>query len=95
VSYLTLFAIAGVTLGSRVVALALLPPPTGATAGVVRRLPAPLFAALAAFSFTDAGATKPPILAAVLCALIASRRSSLLLALVAGLTGFAAVAVLS
>jgi branched-subunit amino acid transport protein len=90
VSALTLVAVAVVTVGSRVAALALLPPPRGAVAGLVRRLPAPLFAALAALSLTgsDAGIADPPMLAAVGCALLVTRWSSLLLTLVAGLAGF-------
>lgn len=41
-------AVAAVTVGSRVAALAVLPPPRGRAAEFVARLPAPLFAALAA-----------------------------------------------
>ncbi|MBA2316323.1 MAG: hypothetical protein H0V93_00840 [Euzebyales bacterium] len=86
----TLLAIAVITVGSRVAALALLPPPKGAAAGLVRRLPAPLFAALAALSMTssDGGVADPAMLAAVCCALLATRWSSLLITLGAGLAGF-------
>jgi len=85
-----LLAVAAITVGSRVVALALLPPPRGAVAGLVRRLPAPLFAALAALSLTgsDGGVTDPAMLAALGCALLATRWSSLLITLGAGLAGF-------
>lgn len=85
-----LLAVAAITVGSRVAALALLPPPRGAVAGLVRRLPAPLFAALAALSLTgsDGGATDPTLLAALGCALVATRWSSLLITLGAGLAGF-------
>lgn len=89
-SIVTLAAIAAITFGSRVAALALLPPPRGATAGLVARLPAPLFAALAAVSLTgaDGGVTDPATLTAVGCALAVVRWSSLLLTLAAGLVGF-------
>ena len=88
---LTLLAVAAVTVGSRVAALAVLPEPQGGVARLVRRLPAPLFAVLAALSLTGAqgGATDPAMLAAVGCALVASRWSSLPITLAAGLAGFA------
>lgn len=89
-------AVAAVTVGSRVAALALLPPPRGRAAGFVARLPAPLFAALAALSLSGsaAGPTDPAMLAAVACALVAARWSSLLLTLVAGVSGFLVASVL-
>ncbi|MGH9229931.1 MAG: hypothetical protein ACRD07_14615 [Acidimicrobiales bacterium] len=89
-SVTTLLAVAAITVGSRVAALAVLPPAPGPVAGLVRRLPAPLFASLAALSFTgsDAGVGDPAVLAAVGCALLATRRSSLLVTLIAGITGF-------
>lgn len=90
-SLLTLvLVVAAVTAGSRVAALALLPPPRGAAEGLVQRLPAPLFAALAALSLTgsEAGVTDPPMLTAVGCALAATRWRSLLVTLGAGLGGF-------
>ena len=87
---LTLLSIAAITIGSRVAALAVLPQPQGHVAEIVRRLPAPLFAALAAFSLVGGGGgIRPAMLAAVGCALLATRSSSLLLVLAAGLTGFA------
>ncbi len=89
-SLMTLLAVAAITVGSRVAALALLPPPQGAVAGLVRRLPAPLFATLAALSLTgsDGSDTDPTMLTAVCCALLATRWSSLLITLGAGLAGF-------
>ena len=84
-----LLAIAGITVGTRIAALALLPPPQGAAAGLVRRLPPPLFATLAALSLTDADTSDPALLAAIACAVVAARWSSLLITLAAGLTGFA------
>jgi hypothetical protein len=90
-SPVVLLAVAAITVGSRVAALAVLPPPTGAAAGLVRRLPTPLFAALAALSLTGSarGVTDPAMLAAVCCALLSTRWSSLLITLGAGLGGFA------
>lgn len=85
-----MLAVAVITFGSRVAALALLPPPSGATARLVRRLPAPLFAALGALSLAGSGGgvRDPAMLAAVGCALLAARWSSLLVTLAAGLAGF-------
>jgi branched-subunit amino acid transport protein len=82
--------VAVVTVGSRILALAVLPAPSGRLAGVVDRLPAPLFAGLAAVTLlgAEAGPTDPPLLAAVLCALVSTRWRSLLVTLVAGLSGY-------
>lgn len=89
-SWAMLALLAAITVGSRVAALAVLPAPQGPVADVVERLPAPLFAALAALSLldTDGAVPDPPMLAAVVCALVASRWSSLLITLVAGLGGY-------
>jgi hypothetical protein len=83
-------AVAAITVGSRVAALTVLPSPRGAAAALARRLPAPLFAALAALSMTgsERGVTDPALLAAVACALLVTRWSSLLLTLGAGLGGY-------
>jgi len=85
-----LLAVAAITVGSRVAALALLPAPRGRLEGMVRRLPAALFAALAALSLTggDGDVTDPALLSAVGCALLATRWSSLLVTLAAGCAGF-------
>lgn len=90
-SVLLLLAAAAITVGSRVAALAVLPAPEGALAALVRRLPAPLFAALAALSFagSDRGVSDPATVTAVCCAVLATRSSSLLITLAAGLGGFA------
>lgn len=87
---LTLIAAAAVTFGSRIAAFALLPPLKGRLAVIVQRLPAPLFAALAALSLTDVegGIINPPILLAVACALASTRWASLLITLAAGLGGY-------
>jgi hypothetical protein len=85
-----LLALTAITIGSRVAALAVLPPPRGPAADVARRLPAPLFAALAVLSITesDRGVGDPALLTAVACALLSTRWSSLLITLLAGLGGF-------
>lgn len=89
-SALALAAVAAITFGSRIVALALLPPPSGWLAGLVQRLPAPLFAALAALSLagSEGGVTSPPMLVAVGCAVLVTRWSSLLVTLGAGIGGY-------
>lgn len=90
-SPLLLLAIAAITIGSRVLALAVLPPPQGAAADLVRRLPTALFAAFAALTLvgSGSGAGDPAILVAVGCALLAVIRwRSLLITLAAGLAGF-------
>lgn len=90
-SPLLLLAIAAITIGSRVLALAVLPPPQGAAADLVRRLPPALFAAFAALTLvgSGSGAGDPAMLAAVGCALLAVLRwRSLLITLAAGLAGF-------
>jgi hypothetical protein len=83
-------AVAAITVGSRVAALTVLPAPRGPAAALVRRMPAPMFAALAALSMTgsDRGVADPGLLAAVACALLVTRWSSLLLTLGAGLAGY-------
>lgn len=95
-SALLLLAIVVITVGSRIAALAFLPPPRGAAAELVQRLPTPLFAALAALSLagSDGSAPEPAMIAAVCCALVATRWSSLLITLIAGLGGFAAASLI-
>ncbi|MPZ52081.1 MAG: hypothetical protein GEU79_04990 [Acidimicrobiia bacterium] len=89
-SVLTLIAAGLITYVSRVAAFALLPPIRGRLADLVQRLPAPLFAALAALSLSDieGGFVNPPILVAMGCALISTRWSSLLITLASGLGGY-------
>ena len=90
-SWWLLLAVALITLGSRIAAVALLPPPRGEAAAIVQRLPAPLFAGLAALSVVsaDGEVADPAILAAAGCAVLAGLRwPSLLVTLAAGLGGF-------
>lgn len=84
-------AVAAITIGSRLVAMVVLPEPSGAFAEWVRRLPAPLFAALAALNLTgaDDGFVDPRLLVATACALAVARWASLLVTLAAGVAGFA------
>jgi hypothetical protein len=83
-------AVAAVTVGSRVAALAVLPAPSGRAASVIARLPAPLFAALAAVSLAGAtGSPDPGMIGAALGALASTPRRSLLVTLLAGLAGYA------
>jgi hypothetical protein len=82
-------AVAASTVGSRAVSVALLPPPRGALAAVVERLPAPLFAVLAAVTLlgSDHASSAAPVWLAAGAALVTVRRRSLLLTVAAGLAG--------
>jgi hypothetical protein len=81
-------AVAVITVGSRIVATAVLPPPDGATAEIVRRLPAPLFAAMAALSLVGSDHPGTPALVAAGAAVAVARRRSLLVVVLAGLAGY-------
>ena len=81
-------AVALITVGSRAVSVAVLPAPRGTLAAVVDRLPAPLFAVLAAATLlgSDHGSGDGVWLAAA-AALLTVRRRSLLVTVAAGLAG--------
>jgi hypothetical protein len=81
-------AVAVITVGSRIVATAVLPPPDGATAEIVRRLPAPLFAAMAALSLLGSDHRGTPAFAAAAAAVAVAGRRSLLVVVLAGLVGY-------
>jgi hypothetical protein len=81
-------AVAVITVGSRIVATAVLPPPDGATAEIVRRLPAPLFAAMAALSLVGSDQRGTPALVAAAAAVAVAGRRSLLVVVLAGLVGY-------
>jgi hypothetical protein len=81
-------AVAVITVGSRIVATAVLPPPDGATAEIVRRLPAPLFAAMAALSLVGNDQRGTPALVAAAAAVTVAGRRSLLVVVLAGLVGY-------
>jgi hypothetical protein len=86
--FLIVALVAMITVGSRVLATTLLPAPTGAVADIVRKLPAPLFAALAAIGLVEASGPSAPSLLAVGAALGAAATRSMLLIVVAGLGGY-------
>jgi hypothetical protein len=81
-------AVAAITVGSRIVATAVMPPPGGAIAEIVRRLPAPLFAAMAALSLVGSDHRGTPALGAAAAAVAVSGRRSLLVVVLAGLAGY-------
>lgn len=84
-------AVALITYLSRALSLALLPVPRGWLLGVIERVPAPLFAGLAALSLVGEDVSLPPapVLLAAAAALAATPRRSLAAILVAGLTAYA------
>jgi hypothetical protein len=81
-------AVAAITVGSRAVSVALLPPPRGPLAGIVDRLPTPLFAVLAAATLLGSDhAAGAGVWLAAGAALVTVRRRSLLVTVAAGLAG--------
>jgi branched-subunit amino acid transport protein len=89
VSWLLLFALAAVTITSRVLPMVLLPAPRGHAARLLDALPAPLFASLAALAVVgDGGMPARPVLLAAAGALLGATRRSLGITLVCGLAGF-------
>jgi branched-subunit amino acid transport protein len=81
--------IALLTYGSRAFALAFMPDPSPRVKTVLDRIPAPLFASLAAISLIEDGElASPETLCAALGALVATPTRSLLWVLVAGLAGY-------
>ncbi|HEX7098713.1 MAG TPA: AzlD domain-containing protein [Acidimicrobiia bacterium] len=91
--WLLLVLAALITYSSRVATTAVLPAPEGRLGVIIERLPAPLFAALAAVALTDsaAGIDDWPVLAAVAGALAAVRTRSMFLILAAGLVSYGLV----
>ncbi|HET6781842.1 MAG TPA: AzlD domain-containing protein [bacterium] len=85
-----LVALGALTYASRAAALVLLPDPPVRMRRFLERIPAPLFASLAATAlFTPEGTLgSPALLAATAGALVAARSRSLLLILFAGLIGY-------
>ena len=82
-------AIAALTYGSRAVALVAMPDPSRRLRIVLDRIPAPLFAALAAISMFDDGVlvSRETVFAAI-GALVATPTRSLLWVLIGGMTGY-------
>jgi branched-subunit amino acid transport protein len=91
VSAALLLALAAITYASRAVALVLMPTPPARFERFLNRIPAPLFASLAAVSLVDSSGdfVPAPVLLAAAGALIMSPRMSLLAALLGGLAGYA------
>ena len=89
-SGLLLAAIAAITYGSRLAAMAILPRPTGRLEEILTRVTPAIFASIATLSLiTDQrGLVDGPILLAALGALIAAPRRSFALCLVAGVAGY-------
>lgn len=83
-------AIALLTYASRALALVVMPDPPPRAKAVLDRIPAPLFAALAAISVVaDDQIAAPVMLCAVFGALLATPTRSLLYVLFGGLAGYA------
>jgi branched-subunit amino acid transport protein len=91
VTPLVLAGIAAVTYLSRATSLVFLPPPRGRFAAVLARMPAPIFASLAALTLVTPGGSpaEAPVLCAAAGALLAAPRRSLAVSLLAGLAGYA------
>ncbi|MGH2757875.1 MAG: AzlD domain-containing protein [Actinomycetota bacterium] len=85
-----ILAIAALTYGSRAVALVAMPMPSTRVRAILDRIPAPLFASLAAISLFEHGEPAASITwCAALGAVIAAPTRSLLWVLVAGVVGYA------
>ena len=83
------FAIAALTYASRAVALVAMPKPSDRFRMVLDRIPAPLFAALAAISlFDDGDLADPTTLVAAVGALALATTRSLLWCLAGGMLGY-------
>jgi branched-subunit amino acid transport protein len=92
VSFGLILLLAGLTYGSRVLALVALPPPAPPSIErILNRVPAPLFAGLAALSLVDTNGklADAPVLVATAGALCAAPFRSFLGVLAAGLLGYA------
>jgi branched-subunit amino acid transport protein len=83
-------ALAAITYGSRLAAMAMLPRPTGRIEAILARVPPAIFASLATLSLITPERTlvQTPILIAALGALLAAPRRSFALCLVAGVAGY-------
>ena len=92
---LLIAAIACMTYASRALAVVLMPQPTAPVRAVLERIPAPLFASLAALLLFDSGAlARTTTLLAAAGAVLVSPTRSLLVVLMAGLAGYALGALL-
>jgi branched-subunit amino acid transport protein len=86
-----LLVMAAITYASRALALVLMPSPPRGVERFLNRIPAPLFAGLAALSLIDDSGdlAAPEVLIATAGALAASATRSLLYVLLGGLAGYA------
>lgn len=85
-----ILAIAALTYGSRALAVVAMPDPSAQLKRILDRIPAPLFAALAAISLFDEGRlVDSRTLGATLGALLLTPSRSLLSVLLGGLAGYA------
>ncbi len=88
-SLVLIVAIALLTYGSRAFALALMPDPSPRVRAILDRIPAPLFASLAAISLVEDGEfASPETFSAAFGALVVSPTRSLLWVLIGGLAGY-------
>lgn len=89
-------ALAAVTYASRALLLVAAPVPSARLHRVLSRIPAPLFAGLAALSILDppGGLAPWPVLAAFAGAVVAAPVRSLAVALIGGLAGYAVAALM-
>lgn len=87
---LLLGAVAAITYGSRLAAMAVLPRPTGRLETVLERVVPAIFASIATLSLItdEPGLVEGPILLAAAGALLVAPRRSFALCLVAGLAGY-------
>lgn len=90
-SPLVLVAIAFITYASRAASVVFLSPPRGRFGAILGRMPAPIFASLAALTLVtdDRSLAAGPVLCAALGALIVSPKRSLPLCLIGGVAGYA------
>jgi hypothetical protein len=97
VSPLVLVAIALITYGSRAAAVVFLPSPRGRFAAILGRMPAPIFASLAALTLVthDRSLAAGPVLGAAVGALLVSPKRSLPLCLIGGIAGYVLAALLA
>jgi branched-subunit amino acid transport protein len=86
--------VAVITYGSRALSLVVLPEPSPRIRRILDRVPAPLFAGLAAASLVQPGGVELEVYGAALGALAAAPARSLLWALVGGGVGYAIFALI-
>jgi branched-subunit amino acid transport protein len=90
VSAKTIALLAALTYGSRALPMIVLPPPSSRLRAALDRIPAPLFAGLAAISLidSDGAVVSGPILLAAAGAVVGAASRSLIVVLLGGLAGY-------